>query len=159
MQKNVCTNVLMASIIAAVLIGGTTSGYTGIASAETRNAAEIRLQRLEDREAIRELLMDYGRFLDQRDFASFSQLFAEKDGEWNGGMGTAKGPQAIRRLMEETCRQAKEMGCSVIIAETSGLPHYEPTRAFYISNGFDLEARLKDFYAMGDDKLFYTKRI
>ena len=64
-----------------------------------------------------------------------------------------------RKLLEETCKQAKKMGCSILIAETSGLEHYAPTRAFYISNKFNLEARLKDFYTMGDDKLFYTKRI
>jgi GNAT superfamily N-acetyltransferase len=64
-----------------------------------------------------------------------------------------------KKLLEETCREAKNMGCSIIIAETSGLPHYAPTRAFYESNKFVLEARLKDFYAMGDDKLFYTKTL
>jgi GNAT superfamily N-acetyltransferase len=69
------------------------------------------------------------------------------------GMGIGK------RVLEETCIQAKEMGCSILIAETSGLPHYEPTRAFYTANKFVLEARLKDFYTMGDDKIFYTKRL
>lgn len=64
-----------------------------------------------------------------------------------------------KRVLEETCTQARMMGCSILIAETSGLPHYEPTRAFYTSNKFKLEARLKDFYTLGDDKLFYTKRI
>jgi GNAT superfamily N-acetyltransferase len=64
-----------------------------------------------------------------------------------------------KKLLAETCNQARSMGCSIIIAETSGLEHYSPTRAFYDSNKFDLEARLKDFYAEGDDKLFYTKRI
>jgi GNAT superfamily N-acetyltransferase len=64
-----------------------------------------------------------------------------------------------RKLLEETCTRSREMGCSILIAETSGLEHYAPTRAFYINNKFDLEARLKDFYAIGDDKLFYTKRI
>jgi GNAT superfamily N-acetyltransferase len=62
-------------------------------------------------------------------------------------------------VLEETCRHAKEMGCSIIIAETSGLPHYAPTRAFYLNNRFELEAGLKDFYAMGDDKLFFTRRL
>jgi GNAT superfamily N-acetyltransferase len=62
-------------------------------------------------------------------------------------------------LLNETFRLSRSMGCFVIIAETSGLPHYEPTRAFYLSNGFEQEARLRDFYAMGDDKVFYTKRI
>ena len=65
-------------------------------------SVETRLQLLEDREEIRQLLMDYGRYLDKRDFASFSRLFAEKAGEWIGGMGQATGQQAIRKLMEET---------------------------------------------------------
>jgi ribosomal protein S18 acetylase RimI-like enzyme len=62
-------------------------------------------------------------------------------------------------LLDETVTKAREMGCKILIAETSGLPHYAPTRAFYDSTKFVLEARLKDFYKMGDDKLFYTKRI
>jgi GNAT superfamily N-acetyltransferase len=62
-------------------------------------------------------------------------------------------------LLEETYNHARNMGCKIIIAETSGLEHYAPTRAFYISSNFELEAKLKDFYDMGDDKLFYTKRI
>jgi GNAT superfamily N-acetyltransferase len=64
-----------------------------------------------------------------------------------------------KQLLEETFRQAKLMGCKIIIAETSGLEHYAPTRAFYDSNKFELEAKLKNFYDEGDDKLFYTKRI
>jgi hypothetical protein len=95
-------NLFVISVIVIILIGVTVPGYIGAAFAEKPNSAESRLQQLEDREAIRQLLMDYGRFLDQRDFASFSLLFAEKDGEWNGGMGIAKGPQAIRKLMEDT---------------------------------------------------------
>jgi hypothetical protein len=71
-------------------------------AAKTRETAELRLQQLEDRESIRQLLMEYGRTLDRRDFAAFSKLFAEKDGEWIGGMGKAKGPDAIRKLMETT---------------------------------------------------------
>ncbi len=65
-------------------------------------AMESRLKRLEDREEIRQLIMDYGRFLDQRDFRAFSELFAKTEGEWIGGMGRAKGSQAIRELMEST---------------------------------------------------------
>jgi hypothetical protein len=70
-------------------------------AAEYRNAIAHRLKLLEDREEIRELIMNYGRFLDRRNFADFSDLFAEKDGEWIGGMGKAKGSQAIRKLMED----------------------------------------------------------
>ena len=78
---------------------------------------------------------------------------------WIATHNDFRGKGIGKKVLEETCRIAKEMGCVILIAETSGLPHYEPTRAFYISNKFDLEASLKDFYTMGDDKLFYTKRI
>lgn len=63
---------------------------------------ESRLRVLEDREAIRTLLFEYGRTLDARDFKGFSELFASGVGEWNGGMGVARGPEAIRKLMEQT---------------------------------------------------------
>ena len=78
---------------------------------------------------------------------------------WIATHNDFRGKGIGRKLLEETCNQARNMGCSIIIAETSGLDHYAPTRAFYISNKFDLEAILKDFYTIGDDKLFYTKRI
>jgi hypothetical protein len=76
-------------------------------SSEKKASLEERLQDLEDREEIHQLLMAYGRFLDQRDFASFSALFAEKEGEWIGGMGRAKGSRSIRKLMEDTIGAGK----------------------------------------------------
>lgn len=61
-----------------------------------------RLQQLEDKEAIRNLLLDYGRHLDSRDFAAYGRLFA-KDGEWVGGFGTASGgPAGIQAFMEKS---------------------------------------------------------
>src|SRR5262245_59488952 len=59
-----------------------------------------RIQRLEDLEEIRILLLDYGRFLDARDFGAYSRLFA-KDGEWVGGFGSVQGPAAIQTFMEK----------------------------------------------------------
>jgi len=64
-----------------------------------------------------------------------------------------------KKLLEETCRQAKMMGCTMMIAETSGREKYAPTRAFYDSAGFALEATIRDYYAKGDDKLIYIKRF
>jgi GNAT superfamily N-acetyltransferase len=78
---------------------------------------------------------------------------------WIATHNDYRGKGIGRVLLEETYKHARNMGCKIIIAETSGLEHYAPTRAFYISNKFDLEATLKDFYQEGDDKLFYTKRI
>ena len=72
------------------------------ANDSSRAALEQRLQALEDREAIRELLIAYGRTLDQRDFRAFADLFAADGGEWVGGMGGVQGRPAIQKLMEDT---------------------------------------------------------
>ncbi len=64
-----------------------------------------------------------------------------------------------KKLLEETCRQAGKRGCTMLIAETSGREKYAPTRAFYVSAGFALEATIRDYYDKGDDKLIYIKRF
>ena len=66
---------------------------------------EKRLRRLEDREEIRQLLIEYGRTLDRRDFEGFAKLFA-RDAEYTGGggSGAVKGPEAIGKFMEEIFR-------------------------------------------------------
>jgi ribosomal protein S18 acetylase RimI-like enzyme len=43
--------------------------------------------------------------------------------------------------------------------ETSNTTRYRPTRDFYISAGYSEEARLKDFYDQGDDKVIFAKYI
>lgn len=63
-----------------------------------RDAA--RLQRIEGRAEIEELLLNYGRHLDARDFKAYSQLFA-RDGVWQGGFGTVQGPASIQVFMEK----------------------------------------------------------
>ena len=57
-----------------------------------------------------------------------------------------------KKLLEETYKEAKSLGCTMIIAETSGREHYAPTRAFYDSAQYTLEATIKDYYDKGDDK-------
>jgi GNAT superfamily N-acetyltransferase len=64
-----------------------------------------------------------------------------------------------KRLLEETYKEARKMGCTNIIAETSGQDHYAPTRAFYVSSGYILEGKLTDFYDKGDDKYIYVKKL
>jgi uncharacterized protein (TIGR02246 family) len=60
-----------------------------------------RVQVLEDREDIRALILAYGAAHDHRDYKTFASLFA-KEGEWVGGLGSAKGPDAIFELMDRT---------------------------------------------------------
>ena len=78
---------------------------------------------------------------------------------WIATHNDFRGKGIGKQLLEETISEAKKMDCKIIIAETSGLDHYAPTRAFYNNNKFILEASLKDFYDEGDDKLFFTRRI
>lgn len=61
---------------------------------------EERLRLLEDREAIRSLFAEYNRLLDTRDMIAYSRLFA-RDGEWSGRLGQARGPDAIRVMLEK----------------------------------------------------------
>ena len=61
---------------------------------------DARIQKLADAGEIRTLLHDYGRLLDARDLTAFAALFA-RDGEWIGGLGTAKGPAAIGAMMRK----------------------------------------------------------
>ena len=82
-----------------------TDGNTAAAAQAARPPAAdaspaVRLQRLEDMEEIRTLLLDYGRFLDSRDLVAYSRLFA-KDGEWVGGFGSARGPEEILAFMQK----------------------------------------------------------
>lgn len=64
-------------------------------------ALAARVQVLEDREAIRALILAYGEAHDHRDYRTLADLFAA-NGEWVGGLGSAKGPEAIFALMDDT---------------------------------------------------------
>ena len=74
-------------------------------TAKSKESAEARLQRFADKEEIQNVLLEYGRALDSRDFTAYSNLFAA-DGEWIGGFGSVKGPANIKAFME------KNMGTS-----------------------------------------------
>jgi ribosomal protein S18 acetylase RimI-like enzyme len=77
-------------------------------------------------------------------------IAVDPDGR-GGGLG--------RRLMHETERLIRAAGGLRIYAETSGRDQYELTRRFYERLGFARETQLRDFYAPGDDKVFYVKAL
>jgi GNAT superfamily N-acetyltransferase len=76
---------------------------------------------------------------------------------WIAIRRSQQGQRLGRLVMEETERRIRASGGRRVYAETSGRPQYEPTRVFYERLGFSREAHLKDFYAPGDDKVFYVK--
>lgn len=78
---------------------------SGLHDAET-----ARLAQLEDREQIRQLLVDYGATLDRRDFTAFGALFAA-DAEYAGGGAPVHGRASIQAQLE-----------GIIGSNPSGLP-------------------------------------
>lgn len=63
------------------------------------------------------------------------------------------------RLIREVERRIAAKGGSRVYVETSSRADYEPTRRFYESRGYAKEALLEDFYAPGDGKVIYVKRL
>jgi ribosomal protein S18 acetylase RimI-like enzyme len=64
-----------------------------------------------------------------------------------------------KKLLDETHKVVKNRGGRYIIAETSSLEKYTPTRLFYEKNEYGKDAIIKDFYMPGDDKVIYVKRL
>jgi ribosomal protein S18 acetylase RimI-like enzyme len=69
----------------------------------------------------------------------------------NSGAGTL--------LLQEVERRLARSGARLVIIETSSLPRYHATREFYARRGYGVAARVPDFYADGDDRLIYVKRL
>ncbi len=87
-------------ILFLIAAPGVAPAQDGADEADIASLAE-RVQVLEDREAIRALILAYGVAHDNRDYRAFAELFGE-DGEWVGGLGSATGPEAIFELMDST---------------------------------------------------------
>ncbi len=50
-------------------------------------------------------------------------------------------------------------GERVLLVETSGLERFEYVRAFYRQSGYDEEARIREFYQAGEDKIIFRKAL
>src|SRR5262249_54113421 len=87
-------------VLMCVVIVSWLTGVSAQSAKPSSDALAARVQVLEDRDAIRALLVSYASTLDGRDFAGFEQLWA-KDAEFVGGANDrAKGPAAIRDLLQ-----------------------------------------------------------
>ena len=62
-----------------------------------------------------------------------------------------------RYLLEYVEREVKKRGGRMLLIETSSQESYGATIRFYERNGYELAARIKDFYRIGDDKLVFSK--
>ncbi len=63
------------------------------------------------------------------------------------------------RLLMETERLIAAQDGQRVYVETSSREQYEPTRQFYLRNGYASAATLDDFYAPGDGKTILVKTL
>lgn len=68
-----------------------------------------------------------------------------------GGIGTL--------LVDAVLATMRADGGRLLLIETSSRADYANTRAFYERAGLTIEARVRDFYSPGDDRLIYAKRL
>lgn len=78
-------------------------------------------------------------------------LIAVDPARRSGGIGAA--------LLEHIEAALRARGERVLLVETSGVPGFERTRSFYRANGYDEEARIRDYYDTGDDKVVFWKSL
>lgn len=72
--------------------------------------------------------------------------------DWRGcGVGAA-----MMRQLEDRLRATGER---ILIVETLGTTAFERTRSFYRTNGYVEEARIREFYEPGGDKVVYWKHL
>jgi ribosomal protein S18 acetylase RimI-like enzyme len=62
-------------------------------------------------------------------------------------------------LMQSAGKEIVKAKGRLAIIETSSTPAYEKTRHFHLSHGYEIVARIPDFYMPGDDKLILQKRL
>ncbi len=76
---------------------------------------------------------------------------AVKPQEHNRGVG--------RQLLRHAEQFIASLGGTLVVAETSSQPKYEPTRQFYLRNEYAEVARIRDYYRAGDDLVVYGKYL
>jgi ribosomal protein S18 acetylase RimI-like enzyme len=70
---------------------------------------------------------------------------------WNQGLGSS--------LLHQTEADLKRRHARLLLIETSSKPSYEAPRAFYQKHGYQEQARILDYYAVGDHKLIFGKTL
>lgn len=66
-----------------------------------------------------------------------------------------RGTELIRHVE----KALQTSGQRLLLVDTSGLPSYNYARAFYTKCGFEEEARIRDFYKAGEDKVVFRRLL
>ncbi len=85
------------------------------------------------------------------------------DGAWNmlalAVRPDLQGKGLGRTLVAAAEQYLKDKGQRILIVDTSGADDFALTRKFYAQNGYEEEARIRDFWAEGDDKVIFRKAL
>ena len=76
---------------------------------------------------------------------------------WIAVHPTAQRHGSGSRLLGEVEQRLRDRGGRLLVVETSSRPEYESTRRFYLAREYQEVARMRDYYALGDDRVIYTK--
>jgi ribosomal protein S18 acetylase RimI-like enzyme len=128
----------------------------------------------EEADTVRELLSDY---LEKPDHNGYFFLTAEFEGQLAGF--ACYGPTSLTKgtfdlywicvdrrfarrgvgkaLIDRAEDEVQHAGGRMVVVETSGLPEYAPTRAFYEGIGYTRVATIPDYYAPGNDLVIYIR--
>ncbi|MFH1032821.1 MAG: GNAT family N-acetyltransferase [Chloroflexota bacterium] len=78
---------------------------------------------------------------------------------WMAVAGDFQGQGIGKAMLAFAENKIREAHGRLSFIETSSQPHYEKTRRFHYSQGYELISRIPDFYSPGDDKLTLWKRL
>lgn len=73
--------------------------------------------------------------------------------------GDEQGRGRGRALLAHAEHDLRRRDQRLLLVETSGVPDFARTRAFYDACGYTAEARVHDYYAAGDDMVLYRKEL
>jgi ribosomal protein S18 acetylase RimI-like enzyme len=62
-------------------------------------------------------------------------------------------------LLQQVEQMLIERGERILLVETAGTVDFEYVRAFYRKNGYAEEARIREFYTVGVDKIVFRKAL
>jgi D-alanine-D-alanine ligase len=139
-----------------------TSGTGMFYPAEVDIAAELADERLSKGTAsgYEFLFAEFeGRVAGYACFGPISLTVASWDLYWIAVDRAEQGRGIGAKLMAMVEHEVAASGGRQLYIETAGRPDYEPTRAFYLRLGYRITAELPDFYAPGDDKVIFFKRL
>ena len=85
------------------------------------------------------------------------------DGTWYLTMiGVRSDRQGIGRgaaLLRHVEDDLRGSGQRLLLVETSGVPSFDKTRAFYAKCGYEHEATVRNYYEPGDDMVLFSKPL